>query len=387
MNINIFLTFDILNILIKQLNIDDIINLILTNKKVYNIYTLNKIYINKIIIKKIFQYFKFNMKLITNMIQQISYKEISEISKIVFKKYNYFKRHMFCYKSDFIIFMLENNISSDILFDFYISACKFVSYVNDNSNIKIIRYNESNDIFNFDDLFENQTCMEEVISIYDMTYILEKSNLNQLKLLFEKFTIPITMLSDIIKQTLKTDMYKEKDKITLCIDYIFYRYCFKTINNNVKRIINYIVVYIVYYKQTSLLKYFLQKKNYYNHTNILDYQYLINKCIEYEDITHLKLLLKENKNESIDFKRFVIINDKIIMKLCKEGSFEYLKYIIDNLLGVYINSNLYIESICEGLKCMNLSINKDKVKDLKKIYEYFTPKNINIIELCLKNCL
>lgn len=377
MNINIFLTFDILNILIKKLNVNDIINLILTNKQTYNIYVLNNIYINKIIIQKIFEYFKFNTKLIRNMIGKISHTEICNISKIVCKKYNYFKRHMFCYKSDFIIFMLENNIYSDILFDFYTSACKFVSYVNENSHIKIIRYNDSNDNC---DVFENQTCIEEVISFYDMTYILEKSDYDQLKLLFKKFSIPIMMVSDIIQTTLKMNIYEERDKIKLCIDYIFYTYCFKTINNNVKRIINYIVIYIVYHKQTSLLKYFLQKKNYYNYNNLLDYQYIINKCIEYQDITHLELLLKENTHDKINSKTFVIINDKIIMKLCKEGSFDYLKYIIDSLLGVYINSNLYIESICEGLRSMDLSVKNDKLKDLKQLYEYFTVKNQKTIE-------
>lgn len=430
--------YDILYILIKKLNIDEIINLLLTNKKIYAIYLSNNVSINKILITKIFEYFKFDIISVNSLIKKISIDEISNITKIVCKKYNYFKRHMFCYKCDFIIFMLDNNICSDLLFEYYISICRFLSYVNDNNQIRTIRYNESHDIF----YFESQTCMEDVISIYDMEYILENVNYNQLKIILKKFNIPITMLYRIIRKILSgvsrhymtgaSSNINYKDKIyfsgnsisgndndssdssnsdsnnndsidnvaegssrvgagsptiKLCIDYIFYRHCFKTINNNVKKTINYIIDSIIFYKKTDLLKYFLYKKNYYNYNNILDYQYIVNKCIEYEDTQNLELLIKDKENcsrydgDNINTNNsLIIINHKILTKLCKKGSFKYLKYIVERLLGVYINSNLYIESICDGINEKTYKLEKAKLKNLKDLYKYFTDKNKKIID-------
>ena len=135
---------------------------------------------------------------------------------------------------------------------------------------------------------------------------------------------------------------------------------------------------IIYYKNTDILIYFLQKKNYYMYNDILDYQYIINRCIIYEDKRHLELLMNDKtKNEKYcgTNNSLIIINHNIIKNLCKRGSFNYLKYIIETLLGVYINSNLYIESICDGIR-----ENPCKLKSLKDLYVYFTNKNKTIID-------
>lgn len=368
--------YDILYILIKRLDVVDIINLMLTNKKFYSIYLSNSVSINKILVEKIFKYFRFDNGLINNTIKKIfneGYEKnsICDISRIMCKTYNYFKRHLFCYKCDFVIFMLDNNISSDILFDFYISSCRFLSYINQNNTIRTIRYNEIHDIF----YFETQASADD-ISVYDMEYILEHSNYNQLKIILEKFNIPITMIHRNISCWLaKVVEPQVESTINLCIDYIFYRHCFGEISNFVKKNINYIMDTIIYYKNTDILIYFLQKKNYYMYNDILDYQYIINRCIIYEDKRHLELLMNDKEKYCGTNNSLIIINHNIIKNLCKRGSFNYLKYIIETLLGVYINSNLYIESICDGIR-----ENPDKLKSLKDLYVYFTNKNKTIID-------
>lgn len=383
-----YINFDIFYMLINKLDISDIVNLILCDKYLYNLYKSNELLINKILIIKILIYFNFSVIGINNIKKNILDNEICDISRIIFKKYNYFRQHRCCYKSDFIIFMLENNIDSDILFNLYISECKFVSCVKDKRIIRII---------NYDEFYEQSLETVDYISISDMEYILEKSNSNQLFTILKKFNIPIKILSTVIKEMLTKSDYT-LDKMKLFIDYLFYKHCFKHFNKIDTGNIHSIVVDLIYYKKTELLKYFLQKKNKYSinkHFKILDYQYIINRCVEYEDTTHLELIIKENanenntnKNNTNELKQFVIVSPSIIIKLCKKGSFSYVKYIVDTLLGQYINSNVYIQSICEGLttiKLMDDITKKDKLKEFKSLYDSVSCKNKQIINEHLDN--
>jgi len=382
-----YMNFDIFYILINKLNVSDIINLILTDKFLYNIYKSNEILINKLLIIKIFIYFNFNLVTINHIKKKLlEEQEVYNISKIVFKKYNYFKQHRFCYKVDFIIFMLENDIDSDFLLKLYISECNFTP------SIKHKLFDEYNNLYNNVESGSINR-IEDIITISDMEYILINSNINQLDIILKSFNIPIKTLSFVIQELLEKGNYISNN-IKLCIDYLFYKHFFKTINTVDKIHINNVIDEFISCKRTDLLKYFLQKKNKYcvnnsNFENVLDYQYIINKCMEYQDTTHLELMIEENrkKNQSHkgELKQFIIIKPSIIIKLCKRGSFSYLKYIIDTLLGKYINSSVYIKSICEGLSNINLmddSIKKNKLKEFKSLYDsmsYFTDKNKEIL--------
>jgi hypothetical protein len=233
--------------------------------------------------------------------------------------------------------MLENNIDSDILFNLYISECKFVSCVKDKKIIRIIDYEES--VYN--EFYDQSLETVDYISVSDMEYILEKSNSNQLFTILKKFNIPIKILSTVIKEMLIKEMLTKSDytldKMKLFIDYLFYKHCFKHFNKIDTGNIHSIVVDLIYYKKTELLKYFLQQKNKYcNYTGIykkiLDYQYIINRCVEYEDTTHLELIIKENanenntnKNNTNELKQFVIVSPSIIIKLCKNIHVYFLK--------------------------------------------------------------
>jgi hypothetical protein len=380
-----YMNFDIFYILINKLNVSDIINLILTDKYLYNIYKSNEILVNKLLIIKIFLYFNFTLVTINNLKRNLLEDEVYNISKIVFKKYNYFKQHRFCYKVDFIIFMLENNIDSDFLLKLYISECNF------RPSIKHKLFDEYNNLYNNVESGSIKR-IEDIITISDMEYMLINSKINQLDIILKSFYIPIKTLSFVIQELLEKSNYISNN-IKLCIDYLFYKHFFKTINTEDKIHINHVIDEIVSCKRTDLLKYFLQKKNKYcinnsNFEDVLDYQYIINKCIEYQDTTHLELMIEENRKKKTnkgELKQFIIIKPSIIIQLCKKGSFSYLKYIIDTLLGKYINSSVYIQSICEGLNNINLMDNKikrTKLKEFKSLYDsmsYFTDKNKEIL--------
>jgi hypothetical protein len=289
-----YMNFDIFYILINKLNASDIINLILSDKYLYNIYKSNKILVNKLLIIKIFVYFNFNLTTINNIKRNLLEDEVYNISKIVFKKYKYFKRHRFCYKVDFIIFMLENNIESDFLLKLYISECNF------RPSIKHKLFDEYNNLYNNVESGSIKR-IEDIITISDMEYMLINSKINQLDIILKSFYIPIKTLSFVIQELLEKGNCISNN-IKLCIDYLFYKHFFKTINNEDKININHIIDEIIACKRTDLLKYFLQKKNKYcmnnsNFEDVLDYQYIINKCIEYQETTHLELMIEENRKK------------------------------------------------------------------------------------------
>ena len=78
------------------------------------------------------------------------------------------------------------------------------------------------------------------------------------------------------------------------IKYLFVKHCYGQFLEQDGSYIHSIITILIKYKKTAVLRYLLDKKNkYMTITNGLDYQYLVNKCIEMEDRVHLKILLKQ----------------------------------------------------------------------------------------------
>jgi hypothetical protein len=77
---------------------------------------------------------------------------------------------------------------------------------------------------------------------------------------------------------------------------------------------------------------------------------------------------------------FVIINTHLIIKICKDAEFLYLKNIVDDILGECINYDLYVQSICEGLQYINLN----EIEKIQCLSKNFTEKTKHIINNCLK---
>jgi hypothetical protein len=145
---------------------------------------------------------------------------------------------------------------------------------------------------------------------------------------------------------------------------------------------------MIKYKRTIVFKYFLDKKRkYVTRTSCLDYQYLVNKCIEMEDRTHLKMLLKENEFDNKRFvnKSYVIINTHQIIEHCKNARFDYVCYLVENCLGNTINTGLYIDSICQGIELLILSKRNGYLLKFENLKRYINPENLEVINKTIES--
>jgi len=91
------------------------------------------------------------------------------------------------------------------------------------------------------------------------------------------------------------------------------------------------------------------------------------------------------ENDSKLLKIYITVDKEILEKVVKKGSFYIIKYIIDNLLGNFINMNGYILSICNGIIYYNGNKFTKYVKKLKMLECYFDDKSKVMINNCLEN--
>jgi hypothetical protein len=365
-----FLIYDIFEKLSKYLSVQDIVNVLMVNISCYGNYKYNKNYCNKIFVKKIIRSFGF----------QRVFNKTNSI-KHLFRMFYYFKNHK-CYTADFLVYMIDNSIKDIDLFRFYASQCCFINVINDTNN-------EDARIFNYSDLYisdwyvPNRLINDTFISLNDMKYILVNSDIDQLGVLFDLFNIPISLLSYTISNS-TGDNYLLK-----CIKYMFVKHCFGKFNDDDNSYIYEILVCLIRYKRTNVLKYFIdQKREYIMRGHSIDYQSLINRCIELEDKIHLEILIKEQKydnDKGLLERSFIIINTHRVIKLCEMAKFDYLRYLVKRHLGKSINTMIYIDSICMGLEMLIL-YNNFKIKNIQLLSEYINDDNKIYINNYITKC-
>lgn len=349
------LYFDVFLELIKNLDVNDVYNLFIVTKSVYkNLYLKNKDYFNKILINKILSYFYLDRPL------KLENSSIDNVHFVLMKIYQHFKYHRSSFRIDFLVYMLENNLDCDILFEYFANLCEYKNEYTNNSSTDL------NGVY-----------------LSDIIYIFKNCNYNQLKIILRNFTISIKILDFIIDDILLDK--KDDWRFMLIIDYIFYKHCFGSFDQNCKDNIHNIIMNLILNKRTKILQCFLENKRYYfKGITTLEYQVLVNKIIDIEDRTHLQLVLNELKYDNIKSnksgynEKFVIIRTSLIKKICKNGNFEYLKYLVNEILGDFINYKLYINSICEGIE------KSDKIENIECLSSILNDKSKFIINNYLK---
>jgi hypothetical protein len=254
--------------------------------------------------------------------------------------------------------MIDNSIKDVELFHFCASQCYFR------------------------DVVTNQLINHKFITVNDMKYILTNSNTEQLGVIFSLFNIPIRIISNIVNET-------NSINLIMCIKYIFTKHCFGKFNDNDICYIYVILSCLITNKKTNILKYFLeQKRKYIMSGRSIDYQSLVNRCVELEDKVHLEILIKEqnyDNDKGLLERSFIIINTNRVIKLCEMAKFDYLKYLVKNHLGRTINTLIYIDSICTGLEKLILYNNTKMMLNIKLLSEYIdSDKKLYINEYITK---
>lgn len=345
MGLNFYL-FDIFEIIQKSLSISDTINFLMINKSCYNIYKSNIYLCNHLFANKILSYFGF---------KSLNGHSITDSIRTLLHMYYYFKNHPACYRVDFIIYMVDNSINDINLFKFFISQYSHTPHAHiDNKGVHF--------------------------SDNDMEYILKNCNYDQLNIILDSFVIPINILSNTIAEL-------NDDNMMLVIKYLFKETLSLTDGGGVltnyldKNAINQILLPIITINKTHILRYFIKKKHKDQKQRIIlhdyiDYQFLINKCIEATNKSCLNILIHEMNSDNKTNN--IVVNTHQIINLCENANFSYLKYLTQCYLGNTINSVIYIDSIILGLKNLILfgkSYNSKKIKTLDLLSDYIDYEN------------
>jgi hypothetical protein len=361
--------YDIFEGIAQYLSIEDVISLLLTNTEYYKIYTNNKDYCDILFIRKVLKSFHINI-----LDKSILYTDKTRKGGILLKMYWYFKRHVTASTVDFLIYMIDNDISDKCLFRLFVSNCNY-------KNGGMTRVDDTR-VINYSDTY---TLFSNVISFDDMKYLLVYGNEDFVDIILEFFTIPVVLISYVMQKILMKSVisYKvDNSSLIKFTKYLFTKHCYSGFLEADGVYIHSIITLLVKYKRTIVLKYFLEKKKkYLTRTSGLDYQYLVNKCIEMEDRTHLKMLLKQIEFDNKRFvnKSFVIINTHQIIEHCKNARFDYVCYLVENCLGSTINTGLYIDSICQGIELLILSKCHGYLLKFENLKRYINSENLETI--------
>jgi len=357
------------------MDIQSIRNLSLTSKNNYSNYLINKVYLDKQNIKNIFSYFNLEYSYLIKPINNLTDSELFYINYQLNQIYNKYYKNQYCSIAAFLKFLITHPLKneSSILFETFISICKFKYHItlHENRRINIDDFNLELNDYSFNQRY--------VINISDCKYILKHSNNIYLDIILNWYKIPATILSFIVKDILYNQSINKiqnmDKKITKIIDYLLYNYCSFDFTNDIMIHFNSIINDIITYKKTSLFMYILTCKKEYGFT--LNYQTLVNKCLDIQNIQILKLLITEIKNENKTNNRKIQITicPEMIGKICEKGCFKFLNFIISNMLGGLINASKYILFICDGITSYSIREKTIKLDEIEWIYNYLSDEN------------
>jgi hypothetical protein len=344
--VEMVLNYDLFDQVIKYLDYNSIINLLNSCKLYYNYYNDNKTYISKILINKIFEYF---------YIPETKLSHLSQIEKYVLLKqlqyiFKYFYMHRTTKYVNMLHFMIENknkfetNDKVSFLYKVLLDLC-----VQKRTNSNSESDNKSNKIL---DSFSCQS----YVSPSDLKYLLIHTNKYQLQLLLEKFHVDSKTILLVLKELLSKRLHRHNNdkfdnNIVILIKYFFYKFSFnKTASGMTFSVIDTKFLYTI----IELIIQSTRHKNYIFKVIIdlikkyniqINQFHLIEFCIISNNINAFKYLIKtfDTNNYSI------MIRPYYIKSLLKNGHFDFLEYIIEKLLGQFINLDLYVQNLNSGI--------------------------------------
>ena len=337
------LIYDVFEKIARYLTVDQIIRVTRLNRSYYGMYITNKNDFHRLILRKICE------------LLDISYTPFFQSTCTLFKMYGYFRNHWKSSKVDYLVYMVDNFVDDDHLFQTLLDGCEFQSTVEHNVRIPY-PHDDTPEIISRSG---RPVVLDQrnIASFNDIKYILVYSDVTKLNMVLHRFVISIKLLSSVINEILISDfvLYKRRasfGKLKSIIKYIFMKHGFGSFTMLDVTYIHSIIVMLIKYNQTNVLGYFFRKRQAYRFIGRLDYQYLVNQCIEYRDTRHLDIMLSESRIERDHTGNtiYVFTDARQISEICRSGDFKYLHFVIETLLGETVNMKLYIDNICGGIQ-------------------------------------
>jgi hypothetical protein len=350
--------FHTLEHIITFCDIESIYNLLLINKGVYSIYIEHKYYIDKIISAKILKQFRIGID--SNNQQLCKNASVNKQLCYLYKKNS---AKFYCRIADHLI-ILTNILKDPELFN---------DKDDSNDNTVLFKYLLEKCVFKFW-IKEKDFTNINVLSIYDVEYILTNGSIYMADILFGKFYIPagiitqsiITLLSlpiscsdiETIKITkihryMKYFITKNFQRLSLKSQLVNPFYIFRS---EINMYFHEILFSMIKYDRLKILESIIIFKRKYN--LYVNYDKLVNYAVVNDNIKILKMLYREYYIESYNQKT----NIENINDIDSEDTEYFNNYNYNNLKL----SNETIVTFFENgsLKCLNFLLHKDILRPI-----------------------
>jgi hypothetical protein len=333
--------YDLLDIIIvKHLNIQDSINLLLVDKTSFNYTTSKRFYY--IFNNKFLSYFYSLNHIKLKLVDSINTKDLYRILNNI---YNYFKNHRDTSLADILIYLCDNCCNKlfefDNIFNIIISHCFFSK--------------SGNNIFN-------------ALKANDLIYLLQFYK-NQSVILKYIFVPPEVLKYAIIYKSKNQNTivnFKDNVKdINYMIKYMLFKHFFKY-SEYIEDILTDIVCSLILLNNETSLQYLLKYYDIYKYK--LNYQKILNACMQQSHINILDIIdtsmNKQNHflktTQNIDPQK-IMIKKEYIRSLMQSKYYKVLNKIIDLYIGSTINMNHYFNEILpfyneSNIECQKLNI-------------------------------
>jgi|LakMenEpi03Aug12_release.lakeMendotaPanAssembly.Ray.scaffolds.fasta_scaffold161221_2 hypothetical protein len=339
------ISYDILDNIINYLDVDSIINLIVSSKELYSIYRHNKHY-EIVMINKMIKYFS-SLKRFEINYRKMNDDDINELYICLNKIYNNFNRHKNASLSEMLVYLCDNNMSHKNIFEKIISYCYFT---------------------------KNGEYVYNAIRADDLLYLL--TFCKGILLITKYIYIDAVILLNVIKYKIST---KNKEDTLFLFNYLLFKHFFRY-SEYIEDIITDIVCEIIKYDDILILDEIYKKQNMYKFK--LNYQKIINSCIRQKrleclELAHVKMSEQNQllSGSNIPIQPLMITKDYVRIIMKKKAYF-MLSRVIELYLSNIINMNGYVNEIIN-----NFDYNNNECLELLR---YFNDNNKNRINERMK---
>jgi hypothetical protein len=289
-------------------------------------------------------------KIASNILKELDLSNIivtQDNQLLLLMIYKHFYYHLNSYIIDYVIFLIEKNVTNKDLIYKLLDLCTH----QERKTPKINRYE---------------------ISYSDIQYMLIHANLDVSSYILNNYYISPEILFIVFQEFVPTNRHNQ-EKIRLLVNYFMYKHMFRNMNQDVAMFFQLILGILIKNKLTFAIEFVIKNKAKYNVREIFDYRYLYNTCIAEDNMEILTLIHTHNTTQTP-----ILIEHSSIKSLFQKGRLTCLKFVLDTFLGKHINLPLYINAICAGITA---NPPEEKMRVLKY---YLNETNINIIESIFK---
>ena len=341
----IFIPYDIIDIIISNLDIESSRNCLLSSPQFYNDYRFTS-HFYVVFIKKVFRFFPSLNKIpIDDIIKTIGSdnndeNKLENMYNMTNRIFNHFKKHIYTSLADMLIYMCESNHNDKYMFELIVSYCYFS--------------NNGDNVYN-------------ALKADDLIYVLMFTS--DISVITKYIFVDAMILLHVIKY--KINMKHDEDVLYL-INYLLFKHFFRY-SEFVEGILTEIACELVKKNHYYILELLYKKQDVYKFK--LNYQKIINECMQQSYVKYLKLIYEKMniqnkllKSNNLEINH-IIISKEYVHILMKNKYYDVLEKIIELYLGNIVNMDLYFNEIYNNYD-----------KNCSQLLKYFDKKNKEILK-------